>query len=39
MESLSDYEARLYYRFYVGTQVGDKHLWSSSSWRKMMHSF
>ncbi len=26
MESLSDSEARLYYRFYVGTQVGDKHL-------------
>ena len=26
IESLSDSEARLYYRFYVGTQVGDKHL-------------
>jgi len=23
---LSDAEARLYYRFYVGTRVGDKHL-------------
>lgn len=26
IESLSDPEAHLYYRFYVGTQVGDKHL-------------
>ena len=26
VESLSDSEARLYYRFYVGTRVGDKHL-------------
>ena len=26
IESLSDLEARLYYRFYVGTRVGDKHL-------------
>jgi len=26
LESLSDPEARLYYRLYVGTQVGDKHL-------------
>lgn len=26
MESLSDSEAHLYYRFYVGTQVGDKYL-------------
>ena len=26
IESLSDPEARLYYRFYVGTRVGDKHL-------------
>ncbi len=26
VESLSDAEARLYYRFYVGTRVGDKHL-------------
>ena len=25
-ESLSDPEARLYYRFYMGTWVGDKHL-------------
>lgn len=26
IESLGDPEARLYYRFYLGTQVGDKHL-------------
>ena len=26
VESLSDAEARLYYRFYVGTRVGDKYL-------------
>ncbi|MBI4205752.1 MAG: hypothetical protein HY527_12060 [Betaproteobacteria bacterium] len=26
IESLSDPEARLYYRFYMGTMVGDKHL-------------
>ncbi len=26
LESLSDSEARLYYRFYVGTRVGDKYL-------------
>ncbi|MGE3424956.1 MAG: hypothetical protein AB7N24_23150 [Dehalococcoidia bacterium] len=26
LESLSDPQARLYYRFYLGTQVGDKHL-------------
>ena len=26
IESLSDHEARLYYRFYEGTRVGDKHL-------------
>jgi hypothetical protein len=26
VESLSDAQARLYYRFYVGTRVGDKHL-------------
>ncbi len=26
VESLSDPEARLYYRFYVGTRVGDKQL-------------
>ena len=26
IESLSDSEAHLYYRFYVGTQVGDKYL-------------
>jgi hypothetical protein len=26
IESLSDPEARLYYRFYVGTRAGDKHL-------------
>lgn len=26
IESLSDPEAHLYYRFYVGTRVGDKHL-------------
>lgn len=26
VESLSDPDARLYYRFYVGTLVGDKHL-------------
>jgi len=26
LESLSDPEARLYYRFYLGTRVGDKHL-------------
>ena len=26
LESLSDPQARLYYRFYVGTPVGDKHL-------------
>jgi hypothetical protein len=26
LESLSDPQARLYYRFYVGTRVGDKHL-------------
>ena len=26
IESQSDPEARLYYRFYVGTRVGDKHL-------------
>ena len=26
VESLSDAEARLYYRFYVGTRVGDKFL-------------
>ena len=26
MESFSDPQARLYYRFYVGTRVGDKHL-------------
>jgi hypothetical protein len=25
-ESFSDPQARLYYRFYVGTRVGDKHL-------------
>lgn len=25
-ESLSDPETRLYYRFYMGTMVGDKHL-------------
>ncbi len=26
VESFSDPQARLYYRFYVGTQVGDKYL-------------
>lgn len=26
VESLSDAEVRLFYRFYVGTLVGDKHL-------------
>jgi len=26
LESLSDPQARLYYRFHVGTRVGDKHL-------------
>jgi hypothetical protein len=26
LESVSDSQARLYYRFYVGTAVGDKHL-------------
>ena len=26
VESLSDVEARLYYRFYLGTRVGDKYL-------------
>ena len=26
VESLSDAEAQLYYRFYVGTRVGDKYL-------------
>jgi hypothetical protein len=26
VESLSDPQARLYYRFYVGTRVGDKYL-------------
>jgi hypothetical protein len=26
VESLSDAQARLYYRFYLGTKVGDKHL-------------
>lgn len=26
IESLSDAEAHLYYRFYLGTRVGDKHL-------------
>ena len=26
VESLSDSEARLYYRYYVGTRVGDKYL-------------
>ena len=26
LESLGDPEARLYYRFYLGTRVGDKHL-------------
>ena len=26
VESLSDPEAHLYYRFYLGTRVGDKHL-------------
>ena len=26
MESLSDAEVRLYYRYYVGTRVGDKYL-------------
>ena len=26
LESLSDAQARLYYRFYMGTRVGDKHL-------------
>ena len=26
IESLGDPEARLYYRFYLGTLVGDKHL-------------
>ncbi len=26
IESFSDPQARLYYRFYVGTRVGDKHL-------------
>ena len=26
LESLSDTQARLYYRFYIGTRVGDKHL-------------
>lgn len=26
VESYSDPQARLYYRFYMGTQVGDKHL-------------
>jgi hypothetical protein len=27
VESLSDEQARLYYRFYLGTRIGDKHLW------------
>jgi len=26
IQSLSDLQARLYYRYYVGTQVGDKFL-------------
>lgn len=26
LESLGDPQARLYYRLYLGTQVGDKHL-------------
>jgi hypothetical protein len=26
VESLSDEQARLYYRFYLGTRIGDKHL-------------
>ena len=26
IESLSDSQARLYYRFYIGTRVGDKYL-------------
>lgn len=26
LESLSDVQARLYYRFYLGTRVGRKHL-------------
>jgi hypothetical protein len=26
VESLSDPQARLYYRFYVGTRVGDKYM-------------
>jgi len=26
VESLSDVQARLYYRFYVGTRIGDKYL-------------
>ena len=26
IESLSDPDARLYYRYYLGTRVGDKHL-------------
>lgn len=26
IQSISDDEARLYYRFYVGTKVGDKYL-------------
>lgn len=26
IESLSDPEAHLYFRYYLGTQVGDKHL-------------
>ena len=26
VESLSDEQARLYYRFYVGTRIGDKYL-------------
>ena len=26
VESLSDAQAHLYYRFYIGTKVGDKHL-------------
>jgi len=26
IESMSDAEAHLYYRFYIGTRIGDKHL-------------
>ena len=42
VESISDSAARLYYRFYMGTMVGDKYLdnyrfaWWSKSWARRL---